>query len=32
MRVRRDGSAILMTDIIDGDMEIIIIDIITMSP
>lgn len=31
MRVRRDGSAIMMTDVIDGDMEAIIISIINVS-
>lgn len=31
MRVRRDGSVIMKTDIIDGDMEAIIISIINVS-
>lgn len=31
MRVRRDGSVIMMTDVIDGDMTVIIISIINVS-
>ena len=31
MRVRRDGSVIMMTDVIDGDIEAIIISIINVS-